>query len=114
MKISTNYNYNKAENYLVKSNCVLTSKILEKIINEYHKINDLSSIYKILQLCKNKKLAIPYEALSMSSKILEDMVKYTIENNNELKNAPTYQIIEKQKEPIENNTQLIEDDYVLY
>ena len=40
IKIVNSYknNYNKIEDYLIKSNCLLTKRIIEKIVEEFSKV----------------------------------------------------------------------------
>jgi hypothetical protein len=53
---------------------------LEKIVQEFSKLEDNFAVFSILKLCKNKKIPIPFENLTIPAKTLKELIKFIMEN----------------------------------
>jgi len=75
-------NFERVQNYLIKADCFLTVKILDKIIAQYGKSNENFAIFNILKMCKTKKLPIPFHNLNVDAKVMKNVVQFMLENTN--------------------------------
>lgn len=79
MKTNIN-NYERVRKYLFKSDCFLTTKIVEKVLVEYSKLNENFPIFDIIKLCKFRKIPVSILNLNLDPKVMKSLIMFIMDN----------------------------------
>jgi hypothetical protein len=82
-KTAINYrdNFEIIENYLFLTGNFLTQKMIQKLLNEYGKVNDIFSIFMLIKLCKMQSISVPFEMIDLEPSLLKKVIYFLIDNS---------------------------------
>ena len=75
------FTYDHIKFYILYYSSFMTTRIIERVCEEFNKQNQSDSIYKILSLCKQNTFKFSYKTLQLKKEILKQLFDSLILKN---------------------------------